>query len=282
MNRAVSSITAVIVVAGASVLALTGGIPGASGATASSSLPTMSIAMDGTSIAIGGSLESGAVNIVSTTTHEAQAMPTLVRLKPGASFEQAFAATAAHHGDPNYLQPYGSIVFSAAADKGTSSAQTLLQPGDYVALDTAGNDPAKWPHMAFTITQAGTPAALPTPQATVRAIEFGFRGPSTLHNGELVRFQNDGFVVHMIAGIGVKDAKTARTMTALLEAGKDAKAQRLASGYVSFAGPLSQGGLQQQTVHAKPGLYVLACFMDDQDRREHTRIGMVRTIRILK
>jgi hypothetical protein len=238
--------------------------------------------MDGKSIAVGGALESGAVNIVSTTTNEAQATPTLVRLKPGASFEQAFAATGAHHGDPNYLEPYGSIVFSAAADKGTSSAQTLLQPGDYVALDTAGNNPTKWPRTSFTITQAGNPAALPKPQATVRAIEFGFSGPSSLRNGELVRFQNDGFLVHMIAGIGVKDAKTARTMTALLEAGKDTKAQRLASGYVSFAGPLSQGGLQQQTLHAKPGLYVLACFMDNQDRREHTRIGMVRTIRILK
>jgi hypothetical protein len=173
-------------------------------------------------------------------------------------------------------------VFSAAADKGTSSAQTSLQPGTYVALDTVGNDPTKWPHTSFTVTQSGSPAALPAPQATIRAIEFGFRGPSTLRNGELVRFENDGFLAHMIVGVRVKDAKTARKVSALLMANKDKEVQKLATGFVQFAGTLSPGGLQQQTVRATPGRYVLACFVDTQDMHEHTRIGMERTIRILK
>jgi hypothetical protein len=35
-------------------------------------------------------------------------------------------------------------------------------------------------------------------------------------------------------------------------------------------------------VTARPGIYVLVCFMDTQDHREHTRLGMERTIQIVK
>jgi hypothetical protein len=35
-------------------------------------------------------------------------------------------------------------------------------------------------------------------------------------------------------------------------------------------------------LHAKPGYYVEACFMDTQDHREHTRLGMERPVRVAK
>jgi hypothetical protein len=249
-------------------------------AVAATALPTISLALDGTSVTIGGTLASGAVNVVSTVTKEAQGEPTLLRLNPGATVVQAMAAVNAHHGDLNYLDPYGAIVFDAAAPKGSSSVQTLLQPGNYVALDIAGNGAA--PHTLFTITAAAQPASLPAAQARVSTIDFGFRGPKTLKDGELVRFVNDGFLVHMIDWIRVKDVATARRLSALLQAGKDNQAGRLATGFGMFAGPLSRGGRQQLVVHAKPGVYVLACFMTTQDGREHTQLGMERTIRIVK
>ena len=40
--------------------------------------------------------------------------------------------------------------------------------------------------------------------------------------------------------------------------------------------------MQQQVLNAKPGYYVQACFMDTQDGREHTQLGMERVIRIAK
>jgi hypothetical protein len=39
-------------------------------------------------------------------------------------------------------------------------------------------------HSPFTVTAAKAPATLPTPQATVRSIEFDFRGPTTLHENQ--------------------------------------------------------------------------------------------------
>jgi hypothetical protein len=255
---------------------------GAHRASVAAALPTITLAMDGRSITVGGTLESGAVTVQSSVSRVHQAEPTLVHLNPGATFEQAFQAAARHNGDPNYLDPYGSIVFDAAANAGTSTAQTTLMPGNYVALDTQGQDPQKWPHTEFTVAQSAAPAALPQPRATIASIEFNFRGPGTLHDGQLVRFENDGFLVHMIVGAQVKNVADAKRLTALAIAGKDRQAQKLAIGEEMFAGPLSSGAMQQSVLAAKPGVYVLMCFMDTQDGRSHTRLGMERTIRIVK
>jgi hypothetical protein len=40
--------------------------------------------------------------------------------------------------------------------------------------------------------------------------------------------------------------------------------------------------LQQERLTAQTGYWVLACFMDTQDGREHTQLGMDRVIRIVK
>ena len=261
-------------------LSLAVGRAAAATSSAASNLPSLTLAMNGKSITVGGTLQSGAVNVVSTVTQETQGRPALVRLNPGVSFAQAEAAVQAHGGDFNYLDPYGSLVFSTVANRGVTSAQTSLQAGNYVAADLSGH--AHPPNALFTVTQAAGPATLPAPQATMQTIEFGFRGPRQLHDGELVRFQNDGFLVHMIAAIGAKNADTAAKLTAMLKAGKDHRAQRLATAYLVFDAGLSPGEMQQQVITAKPGIYVLACFMNTQDGREYTQLGMERTIRITK
>ncbi len=135
----------------------------------------------------------------------------------------------------------------------------------------------------FKVTSAKAPAALPAPEATIRSIEFAFRGPSTLHDGELVRFENEGFVVHMDFAAPVKNMKAAKQAVKYLLAGKEKAVEKLISGPpVSFAGPLSHGAYQQETITAKPGIYVQVCFMETQDGRDHTRLGMERIIRITK
>jgi hypothetical protein len=78
----------------------------------------------------------------------------------------------------------------------------------------------------------------------------------------------------------MKNRAVAAAETAALRAGKDKPAMRLASGFANFAGPLSPGGMKQEVINAKPGIYVLACFMNTRDGREHTQVGMERTITI--
>jgi hypothetical protein len=62
----------------------------AAGAPHNAALPTITVAMTGTSITVGGALRSGGVRIVSTVTHERQGEPIFVRLDPGVTLKQFF------------------------------------------------------------------------------------------------------------------------------------------------------------------------------------------------
>ena len=136
--------------------------------------------------------------------------------------------------------------------------------------------------VASTGTAAKSPATLPAPQAKIRAIDFGFKGPTTLHVGELVGFENEGFLVHMTIAIPVKSKSAANKAVADLLTGKEKALEKLIIGAPFGAGPISHEAFQQQTITAKPGWYVQACFMETQDARDHTRLGMERVIKITK
>ena len=168
-------------------------------------LPKIFVAMNGKTITVTGAKQSGGVEVVSKVSREPQGDPTFVRLDPGVTVAQLIQAGA---GDPNNIALIASVVFSPQANKGTSSAQVNLAPGRYVALDLASNAKIP-PHTQFTVTRAASPARLPRPQATVASIEFSFRGPGTLRDGELVRFANHGFLVHMIVAARGRNAADA-------------------------------------------------------------------------
>ena len=251
-----------------------------------STLPSLKLTLAHGSIAVAGAEQSGAVEVTTTTASSAkEASAVLVLLKPGVSVAEveAFLATNKAVRDPNTVAKFGSLVFDVEAGVGTSSAQTVLQPGTYVAINSEGEKSSAWPRMSFTVTTNPSPAALPQAQAVVRTIDYGFKGPSTLSDGELVRFENEGYVVHMNLAFPVKSKTAAAKLAVALRKGGNKQAEKLVAGPpVGFAGPLSSGGYQQEVISAKPGWYVLACFMPTQDGREHTLLGMERVIKIVK
>ena len=245
---------------------------------AATALPVITVTMNGKSISVSGALVSGAVKVVSKVSREPSGNPTFVRLDPGVTVPQLLKAAA---GDPNNIALIASVVFSPQANKGTSWAEVSLKPGNYVAVDLNAN-PSTPPLTTFTITPSSSPASLPKAAASLNSIEFAFRGPSTLRDGELVRFGNRGFLVHMMfAARGASKAR-AHQIAALLKVGKDGKAQKLADGSYGFFGLLTHDQAEQQIVRLRPGYWVIACFMDTQDGREHTTLGMERVIHIVK
>jgi hypothetical protein len=258
-----------------------------SAAGAEAALPTVSVSLSPTSITVGGTLQSGAVNVVSTATSGKEPSTSLVLLKPGVSAAEVYALLDANKvgQEPNLVSKYASIVFDGTITPAgrSTEAQTILQPGQYVAVDAEGEKSSKWPRTSFTVGAATAPAALPAPQATERSIDFAFRGPSTLHEGELVRFENEGWVVHMDLAFPASSKASARKIVIDLLEDDQKGLEKLVTGEpFSFAGPLSTGGFQQETITAKPGWYVQACFMDTQDGRDHTALGMERIIKIVK
>ena len=265
---------AVLGVSGAAIAASSGQGP---------ALPRINVAMDGTSITVGGTLQSGAVNVVSTTTREEEGDPILVRLNPGVTADQILAFANSRAGqDFDNLAPYGAIVFDAQALRGVSAVQTDLQPGQYVAVDTANENMSKQPHTTFTITPAAQPATLPTPGATISAVDFGFRGQKRLHTGELVRFVNRGHLGHMVIFLKLARGADPGNVITLLRQGKGKQAFRFVTVGFIGAGPLSPGGSQQMTLTAAAGTYIVVCFMETQDGRDHTQLGMERVIHIVR
>jgi hypothetical protein len=249
-----------------------------------STLPTLTLTLTKSSITVAGATQSGAVNVVSTATGVKEAGAILFLLKPGATFEEVEAAIQKAHGEINVTSKYGSLVFDAEVSAGqTSEVQTYLQPGQYVAVVPGEEGKGSRAHANFTVSAAASPVALPAPEATIRSIEFGFKGPSTLHDGELVRFENEGFLVHMDVAAPVKNMKAAKLLVKDLLAGKEKALGKLISGPpAGFAGPVSHEAFQQETITAKPGIYVEVCFMDTQDGRSHSQLGMERIIQITK
>ncbi len=250
-------------------------------AAPAAALPVMTFRMNGKTVSVGGALKSGAERIEFIVTGEASGGPGLIRLDNGVSLAQFFAVFAAAGQDPNNLYGVGQIVMSTQANKGTSSAYLGLTPGTYVALDL--NAPTKTPPFTvFTVTKSSHPAALPKAGGTVATIEFGFRGATVLHQGEMVRWANDGFLVHMIFGAQAPNRATADKIAALLKAGKDNAAEALAIGSYQWDGALSHGQAFQTVITQPAGFWVIACFMDTQDGREHTLFGMEKVIQIVK
>jgi hypothetical protein len=247
-------------------------------------LPTLSIAVTPTSASVGGAPESGGVNVKVADTGAKEATVILVALKPGVTVAEAETfAKSKKVEDPNSVNEIGSIMFDAEANPGAANeTQTELKAGQYLLLTGVGEgSPTIKSH--FTVVASKAPVALPAPGATMRSIDFNFRGPSVLHVGEVVRFENEGFLVHMQIAFPVKDLKAARKAVKFLREGNERPVHKLVVGPPAiFAGPLSHGGFQQETITARPGVYVLVCFMETQDKRDHTRLGMERIIRIAK
>jgi hypothetical protein len=236
--------------------------------------------MNGKTVAIGGTLKSGAERIAFTVTGEAQGGPALVRLDPGVSLGQLLAHFAAIGQDQNNLYGLAQLAMSTEADRGTSSVYVNLLPGTYIALDT--NAPSRTPPFSvFTVTRAKHPVAMPKPGATISSHEFGFGGATKIKDGEIVRWDNAGFLVHMIVGAEAPDQTTANKIAADLLAGNDNAAQALAIGFYGWDGALSHGESFESVIHQHPGFWVIACFMDTQDHREHTTLGMEKVIQIL-
>jgi hypothetical protein len=84
--------------------------------------------------------------------------------------------------------------------------------------------------------------------------------------------------------IGVRAASKAKAtlLARYLKEGRDGAAMRLADATYGFFGIMTHGGSEQQVLHLRTGYWVIACFMDTQDGREHTRLGMERVIHIVR
>src|ERR1017187_1227012 len=87
------------------------------GAAQASTLPTLTLAITKSSITVGGTTQSGAVNVISTASGVKEATAILFLMKPGVTVAEVESALKSGAGkDPNKATKYGSIVFDAEAN----------------------------------------------------------------------------------------------------------------------------------------------------------------------
>lgn len=236
------------------------------------------------SIAVSGAPESGAAELlVSAARSLREPSAVLVRLKPGVSVQELIGYLASNMtGQPATIEPYGAIVFNREVAPGASAeSEVWLAPGTYVALDGEGEKSSGWSHTSFTVSPSPAPPALPAAEAVERTKGLAFAGPRTLHRGELVRFENDGPGPLMDIAFPARSRADAERLASDLLNGHQRAAEALvASALADFAGTISGGASQQETITAPDGWYVQACFLETRGRPD-TRLGMERVIRIV-
>jgi hypothetical protein len=238
----------------------------------------ITIARTNKTIEVRGTLRSGGVELVSAL----RGQLVLIRFDQNASKRRLRLALARTAVNANALDGVAVIVVDVAARDGHSAVQAILRPGRYEALNITSARRSSWRSTYFRVVRSKRPATLAKPGARVEAIDFGFHGARRLHVGELVRFGNRGYLVHMITFYRAGSRKDARRIAADLRRGRVAKARRLAVRTGMFAGPLSHNQWQQQVIANHPGYYVIACLLRTQSGRYQTRLGMERVIRIVR
>jgi hypothetical protein len=208
---------------------------------------------------------------------------TLFALKAGASEKQLLAEAAKLEGPPTPLQQYGRFLLGATVSKQfpTYAVSVALARGSYLLVDDTAAPKVVG---TFKVGSGSAAATSATPAATITLTDFKITAPATFPSSGTVRFQNHGASPHFVAMIRTASAATAMQAAMLLHEGKDAKAQKLATGELAPPLGLISPGVTDDVVLGKvpPGSYVLACFYGDarSKGKEHTMLGMESVVTV--
>jgi hypothetical protein len=177
-----------------------------------------------------------------------------------------------------------------SVDLGTGRAATLaLKPGtSYVLAETSNDDPAKWQVISFTTAATTSAAQAPAPAATVRMVDFRFRGDTRLPRRGTVRFANEGQAPHFAIAAplrkGATNAKLRQAFNSTSERVFERRINRLVqtSRATTPQGDVEAGAVNDQEVRfTKTGRHVLICFFPaGEDGRTHAQLGMWRTVSV--
>jgi hypothetical protein len=262
-------------------------VPSLAGATTRAAMPQVGVVSKAGAVTISG---AAALKPGPTMFHFSGANKggkeidiTLFALKAGASEKQLLAESAKLKGPPTPLQKYGKFVLGATLSKQfpTYTVSVSLAKGTYLMVDDTA---APRVVGTFSVGAGGGGATSATPVATITLTDFKISAPATLPSSGTVRFHNDGVSPHFVAMISTASAANAMKLAMLLHQGKDAKAQKLATGELAPPLGLISPGVTDDVVLSKipPGAYVLACFYGDATShgKEHTMLGMESVVTV--
>ena len=198
---------------------------------------------------------------------------TIVALKPGVTFAEFERVLGRARGPEAVLKV---VTFEGG---GQSRAATLsIRPGvTYVALDTSGDNPRRFPRASFTVGATQGTAVAPKPRTEVRMKNFRFEGARTLPREGTVRFRNASLSPHVTLAFPLKPGADVRAAGRAIRRNDERALGRLVGGPPSEPqNVLSPGRVnEQELTFRRAGTYMLVCFFETRGKG-HNELGMYR------
>jgi hypothetical protein len=158
--------------------------------------------------------------------------------------------------------------------------EAAVPPGPPVTVDLRPNTTyVAGGSRAITTFTTGAPsgARAPAPDARIRMVDYGFRGPNTLPRNGSIRVQNDGTTFHFALAFPLRPDVSGNQVGRAFRGGNERAIGRIVAGEpVDVQGLISQGSSSDNRVRfPHRGRYAMVCFFG-----EHNRLGMYRVYRV--
>ena len=235
-------------------------------AAAQTSVPTVAVTAAGGSITLepSGPIAAGPTRF----TFNGRGELALATLRAGVTVDQ-LRETLSRNEEAALRQ-----VFVEAAVPPSRPVTVNLRPNTtYVAAAGAGRS------QALTTFTTGTPsgARAPTPDARIRMVDYGFKGPTTLPRNGRIRVQNNGTTFHFAIAFPLRRGVSGRQVRRVFRGTNERAFGRIVAGApVDVQGVISQGSANDNEVRfPRRGRYAMVCFFG-----EHNRLGMSRVYRV--
>jgi uncharacterized cupredoxin-like copper-binding protein len=211
--------------------------------------------------------------------HHAQ----VFRLDGGATIDDLEAALAT--GEPAAALEVGTFLggtgLVAPGEDSRADALLDLEPGDHALLCfVPGADGL--PHLAhgmlrpFTVAPTGEPPPLPSSDAEVALVDYGFQLPETIDSDATLAIRNAATAeAHEMVIARLDEGTTSDDVAAALRAGQPPPAVGLGGMQA-----IMPGTTQHLQLDLEPGRYVLLCAVTSPDGASHYDAGMIQEVTV--
>jgi hypothetical protein len=236
-------------------------------ATAQTSVPTVAVSASGSNVVLepSGPIGAGPTRF----TFDGRGELTLATLRAGVSVDQLRQSLS----NPQEVTALGQVFLEAAVPSDQPVTVDLRPNTTYAAVVVAGRS------AALTTFTTGGPngASAPRPDARIRMVDYGFRGPRTLPRNGRIRVENAGTTLHFAIAFRLRPGVSGRQIRRAFRGTNERALGRVVAGEpVDVQGLISQGSTNDNEVSfGRRGRYAMVCFF-----AEHNRLGMYRVYRV--
>jgi hypothetical protein len=244
--------------------------------TAQTAVPTVAVSAGKSAITAtpGGPIAPGPTRFTFTRNGSGDVDGYLATLRAGVTTDELRQSLAKQS-----EEALGLVFLEASvslSDQAQSRALTVtLRPNvTYVLVSSSGRS-FGLTTLATTGTDSGAQA--PAPDARIRMVDYGFRGPGTLPRQGVIRVENRGAAYHFALAFPLRQRAKAKRVKSALRTGNEKALERVVAGApITVQNLISPGSANDDEIRfARRGRYAFVCFFG-----AHNALGMYKIFRV--